>query len=379
MTRQVVLAGMGYAHLHVLQCWARRPPPDARLVCVTDTPAVIYSGMVPGLLAGEYAPSDVLICIAALAHAASADLHVATMAGVDRATRTVTLERGAPVPFDVLSIAVGSRPSFAGVDVVDATRLIPHKPLASLLQRLEATWTQAQTGLDGRQPRLIVVGGGASGVELALCAPIYLRRFSPDLRVTLLTGERGLLGDGSRSASVRALKALTAAGVEVFSGLRVTSVNGGTLALGDGSTLVGETILWATTAAPAPALHAMDLPLDPGGFPLTDATLLARGDSRIFVVGDAGTLLGQPARKSGVIAVRQGPVLDANIRRMLADEPLVQFRRPRRMLRILNLGNGRSLAEWGPWSVEGRWVRRWKDQLDRRFMRRTAGPRRAGR
>lgn len=375
MTRQVVLAGMGYAHLHVLQRWARRPPPDARLVCVTDTPAVIYSGMVPGLLAGEYAPSDVLIDIAALAHAASADLHVATMTGVDRATRTVTLEGGAPVPFDVLSIAVGSRPSFAGVDVVDATRLIPHKPLASLLQRLEATWTQAQTGLDGRQPRLIVVGGGASGVELALCAPIYLRRFSPDLRVTLLTGERGLLGDGSRSASVRALKALAAAGVEVFSGLRVTSVNGGTLTLGDGSTLLGEAVLWATAAAPATVIPATDLPTGPDGFAVTHTTLRAIADSRIFVVGDAGTLLGQPARKSGVIAVRQGPVLDANIRRMLADEPLVQFRRPRRMLRILNLGNGRSLAEWGLWSVEGRWVRRWKDQLDRRFMRRTAGPR----
>ncbi|MGE0392068.1 MAG: FAD-dependent oxidoreductase [Vicinamibacterales bacterium] len=379
MVRQVVLVGMGYAHLHVLRRWASHPPPDARLVCVTDTPAVIYSGMVPGLLAGEYAPSEALIDIGALTNAASAELHVASMTGIDRATRTVTLDRGQPVPFDVLSIAVGSQPSFEGVTIVDASRLVPHKPLASLLDRLERTWTEAQAGLHGRAPRLIVVGGGASGVELALCAPIYLRRISPDLQVTLLAGERGVLGDESPAASVRALRALTAAGVEVFSGLRVTGINGGTVTAAGGSSLVGEAILWATTSAPAPVINATDLPTGADGFPVTEHTLRVVGDARVFVAGDAGTFRGRRARKSGVVAVRQGPVLDANIRRVLADEPLVLFHQPRRMLRILNLGNGRSLAEWGPWSAEGRWVRRWKDHLDRRFMRRTAGPQRAGR
>jgi selenide,water dikinase len=88
----------------------------------------------------------------------------------------------------------------------------------------------------------------------------------------------------------------------------------------------------------------------------------------IFVVGDTGSIDGLPTSKAGVYAVRQGPVLRSNIRRILEGRPLRRYAPQRGFLKLLNTGDGRAIGEWKGLSFEGRWAWRLKDAIDGSFM-----------
>src|SRR5208337_2419356 len=100
-----------------------------------------------------------------------------------------------------------------------------------------------------------------------------------------------------------------------------------------------------------------------------DATLRSPGDRRVFAAGDCAALEGNARPKAGVWAVRAGPILDANLRRAVAGRPLRRWRPQRDALMILSLGDNRAVAWRNGFVVSGRLVWRWKDHIDRKWMR----------
>jgi selenide,water dikinase len=57
----LVLVGGGHSHVEVLRDWAREPVPAARLAVLVDRPTAVYSGMVPGFVAGQYRLGEIEI------------------------------------------------------------------------------------------------------------------------------------------------------------------------------------------------------------------------------------------------------------------------------------------------------------------------------
>jgi pyridine nucleotide-disulfide oxidoreductase family protein len=365
---QIVLVGVGHTHAEIVRRWQRAPIGDAELTCVADAPWSAYSGMLPGVLSGQYRADAMTIDLRRLCHRSGVRLVVGEVNAFD--ARCGHLVVGdTRVPFDVASVGIGSVPTTAGVVIDDGAPFVPVKPMRSFSERLEAE--VARAAVRGGV-RVAVVGGGAGGVEIALALPSYLRSrlaVASVAEVALAAGPEGLTPGRLPATTRRVRAALETKGISVIRG-RVTRVSHRQLHLADTRSLEVDVVVWATGASAPPLLRALGLPTDGRGFLLTADTLRTTGDGAVFAVGDSGSIVGAPAPKAGVHAVRQGPILWENLRRSLNGAPLRRYRPQSDFLRLLNAGGGRAIGEWRRLSFEGAWVWHLKDRIDRRFMAR---------
>jgi selenide,water dikinase len=153
----------------------------------------------------------------------------------------------------------------------------------------------------------------------------------------------------------------------------VISVEPGRLLFENRAALPADEILWVTEAAAPAWLRSTDLPLDDKGFIEVEATLQARGLANLFAVGDVASFLPRSLPKSGVYAVRQGPVLAKNIRNLLLGKSLHDFVPQREALYLISTGRRHAIGTRNGLVVEGEWVWHFKNWLDRRWVERYAG------
>lgn len=369
----VVLLGIGHTNAHVLRMWRMAPRPGGRLTCVSTHQVATYSGMLPGVLAGQYPREQMEIDLVRLCAAAGARLVIGDVIGLDRARKALLFADRVPVPFDVLSIGIGSVPTYRDTDIIDGTRLVAVKPMQTFLDRFDDRLRQAADRRRELPVRIVIIGGGAGGVELALCLPAHLRaRLSGQARFeqTIISTDERLLFASLPATARRAERILQRRRVRVLTGRRVARVDGSQLVFDNGAIVEADLILWLTSAAAPPLLGALGLPTDRRGFLLTTDTLQTTAGDPIFAVGDSGTVAGSQTPKAGVFAVRQGPVLWENIGRTLAAEPLQSYTPQLDFLKLLNTGDGRAIGEWKGLSFEGAWAWWLKNAIDRRFVRR---------
>jgi selenide,water dikinase len=186
--------------------------------------------------------------------------------------------------------------------------------------------------------------------------------------MVLATRDEVLAGHGlSAQRKMRAI--LARRGISAIENDAARRVEAGGVQLASGERPPADAVFVVTEATAPRWLAETGLTLDPRGFVALAATLRS-SDPRIFAAGDCATVLKHPRPKSGVFAVRQGPPLAANLRRVLSGNAPLPFVPQRRHLAIIGTGDGGALATRGSWSVEGRWMWRWKDHIDRKWMRR---------
>lgn len=376
-----VLWGVGHTNAHILRMWQMQPIPQARLICISQFPVATYSGMLPAVLAGQHPREAMEIDLVRLAAAHQALLIIGEPTGVDRDRRQILFADRCPVPYDVLSIGIGSQPSFEGVRVDDPAPLVAIKPMQTFLDRLILRLDEVRRR--SQVCRILIVGGGAGSIEVAAClraaaagrnthpdAPLLraLQQFDP-IELTLCTGSQEI-GSGLQPRTVRKIvSSLRELEIAVKKGTRVAAVTNSGCLTSEGKLLAADLVIWATNARAPQILSQLQLPVDSRGFLLTHSTLQTQSDPAVFAVGDSGTLIESPTDKAGVFAVRQGPVLWQNFQRWAARQTLVPFYPQRRFLKLLNLGNGQAIVEYGGWSARGRLWWQLKDRIDSRFMR----------
>ena len=368
----LVLLGGGHAHLAVLKRLGMRPPPGLRLTLVSDGSSAPYSGMLPGLIAGHYAPADMHFDLHALARFAGARFIDAAVTGLDLAARRLQFATRPPLAFDLLSINAGITPALPAQVDADAG-LTPVKPIAGFHARWQRLLLRLASA--ARPLRIAVVGGGAGGVELVLAVAYRLRQLRDAaghplrFELALYTASAALL-PGHPPAAGRLLAAeLAAQGIACHHNTRITQVARDRLHSATGQDYPADETLWVTHAAPAPWLASAGLAVDAGGFVRVNAALQSVSHDFVFAAGDCASVDGAPRPKAGVHAVRQGPPLAENLRRYAAGQPLRPYRAQRDALAILATGGQHAIALRGRWRLRGDWVWRWKDFIDRRFMR----------
>ncbi len=361
--RRLILIGGGHAHLAVLHALAARRLPDLEVILVSPAEQAIYSGMVPGWMAGHYPLTACSIDLRALADAAGVRLILQVAARIEADARTVVLADGAQYDYDLLSLDIGSETELSWPGVLD-DRLLPVRPIQRFMQRWNGV---VQAAVAAPAFRLLVVGGGAAGIELAFAARYAFEQRQAKASVTLVTSERGLLPGHAVRASKLAGTWLSRRGIE-FHSARAAGVETGVL-LSNGKSLSADCII-AASGARAPAwLRSSGLALDAHGFVLVDSLHRSESHPSLFAAGDVCSRPESPLARSGVYAVRAGPVLAHNLIAALMDEPLRPYHPRQRSLYLLATRPGHAIASWGPVGFSGQWVWRVKDWIDRRFIR----------
>lgn len=362
-SREVVLVGGGHAHIQILRRWAMKPVAGVQLTLVTDRGDAVYSGMVPGLVAGDYSREEISIDLARLAGRAGAQLIQSAATQVDAGRRQICFADRPPIRYDVASLDVGSRVLGWRLPGVKQFALAT-RPIAKLTRDLHQRLTQ----LRGAR-RLCVVGGGAGGVELAFCCQARLAALGLDAAITLVDVAPQILVGYPDALRERVLELAKARGIRFALGRNVVEVLEGGVKLETGEVVAADLVLWVAGAAPTALLEASSLPKDPRGFALCDHQLRVQGHTDLFAVGDCAVQQDHSwVPRAGVYAVRQGPVLDHNLRAVLERAPLQSYTPQRDYLSLLNLGGGVALgSKWGR-TIEGHWVWRLKDRIDRRFV-----------
>ena len=358
----LVLVGAGHAHVQVLRRFMMAPVAGVRLTLVVDRPEAVYSGMVPGFVAGDYEAHELVIDAVPLARRARARVVIAAARGVDPVARRIQLEGRPELAYDVASLDVGA--TVRGLELPGVREhALSTRPIARFVAELDAR----VAGLPGR-PRVLVVGGGVAGVELAFTLEARLR--SAGRTPALQLAASGLLPGSAPRVRARARRELEARGIRVLDDVEVDAVALGGARV-DGAWLEADLVVWATGAAPLPFPRGPGLPLDARGFLRVGPTLEVEGCPNLFAAGDCAALSFAPwVRKAGVWAVRAGPVLDANLRARLRGGTLRRYRPQRDFLTLINLGEGEALGtKWGLCATGSR-VFALKDRIDRRFVRR---------
>jgi selenide, water dikinase len=358
MMQHLVLVGGGHAHVRVLASFGKRPMAGVQLTLVARDVRTPYSGMLPGFVAGHYSFDECHIDLAVLAARTGARLVHAEAVGLERAGRLVLLRDQSPLAYDVLSLDVGAAPDLDAIPGA-AEHAIPVKPIAEFGKRWLAFLEHARDPL-----RIVVIGGGAGGVELALAIDHRL----PVASVVLVTRDEVLAGH-ALSAQTKMRAILARRFIRLIEKDAATRVEAGGVQLASGERPAADAVFVVTEATAPRWLADTGLTFDAGRFVALAASLRS-SDPRIFAAGDCGTVLKHPRPKSGVFAVRQGPPLADNLRRVLSGEAPLPFVPQRRHLAIIGTGDGGALATRGNWSVEGRWMWWWKDHIDREWMRR---------
>lgn len=376
--KHLVLLGAGNAHIHVLSTLASHALPDIKITLITPYPRQLYSGMVPGFVAGHYTLDDCVIPLEPLLKKTTVQWLPRRVTALNANQCTLTLDDGSEISYDWLSVNTGP--------VQERKRLEQTLPgvceyglFVRPLEGFGALWPRVTELAQNTALRVVVLGGGAAGIELAMAMAYRL----PTATVTLVTGGAAVGANYTPAVQQRIVKALVRRNITVLVDTAV-SIQKEEVLLASGTRQACDVPVIATSAQ-APAWledtsltlneagilsAALRLAVDEHGFIAVDACQRSTSHPNIFAAGDVSTRMDLPLARSGVYAVRAGPALTKNLTAVIAGQEPSPHMPPEKTLNLLSCANQTAIASWGNYSAQGRWVWWLKDWIDRSFIKR---------
>jgi selenide,water dikinase len=348
-----------------------QPEPGVRLTLVTRDLATPYSGMLPGVVAGLYRAEQAHIDLPRLTAVTGTRLIHGEAVGLDRESKRLRLAGRPPLAYDLLSLDVGITPALDGIEGA-AEHAIAVKPIGAFIAKFDDLLARCCQS-DGPR-RIVLIGGGAGGVELILSmrtrilAEARSAGRDPSAFSFVLVTAGKLLETHAPRVREAFRRVLVQRGVVLHEERAVHRVTADTVVCDVGDPIAADVVLIATAAAPPPWFRQTGLALD-AGFVAVGPTLQALNDADIFAAGDCAALVETPREKAGVFAVRAGPPLARNLRRRARGDAPRAWRPQRRHLALISTGERYAVASRGKFKAEGAWLWTLKDWIDRRWMR----------
>ncbi|MGO2278580.1 MULTISPECIES: FAD-dependent oxidoreductase [unclassified Psychrobacter] len=385
----LLLAGAGHAHIGMLRRLSaerlkQTDTTDADIHLISEQPQTIYSGMLPGWMAGHYQLHDISIDIKSLCARAGVRFVQQSLVQVNAASNKVvtTGDEQTDFAYDVLSLNTGAdtdmrwlydqndhrnnsvdRDVDAGTVGSDAnTDVIAIRPLSTFITQWQQILKNAQ---QSEKYQLAIIGAGAAAIELVMAAQVALQKINRNHQVTLVCGESLLSGFNSGFRQ-RVVKQLHRHGITIIRE-RATDYCDGKLSTTHKSLPINAVIA-ATGVIGSAWTDSTDLEIKGNGFIAVNNKQQSVSHPNVFAVGDVATRVDKYVAHSGVHSVHGGAVEADNLLAYLKDSVMKGYQPKTRTLYLLSCGDKYAIGSWGNVNLQGRWVWHLKKYIDKRFI-----------
>ncbi|MFI5232697.1 MAG: NAD(P)/FAD-dependent oxidoreductase [Gemmatimonadales bacterium] len=368
MRPSIVIIGGGFGGLAAAKALRGKP---VDVVVVDRTNHHVFQPLLYQVATAGLAPSDIAVPIRwILRHQRNVRVILGEVAKIDPARREITLAgRAAPIGYDALIVAPGSRHAYFGHDEWEpnAPGLKSLEDALEIRRRFLTAFERAEEETDDDERRRLmtfaIVGGGPTGVELAGMMIEIARRAMPrdfrridtrSARILLVEAGPRLLAALPERSAARARRDLERLGVEVRTGSAVTNVDGSGVRIGD--ELVGtRNVFWAAGNQASPLGALLGGPLDHAGRVVVRDDLSVPGHPEIFVAGDLAAVReadGSLVPGVAPAAMQEGRRAAANALRIVNAETTSPFRYYNKG-DLATIGRNRAVAVFGHLEVSG--------------------------
>jgi pyridine nucleotide-disulfide oxidoreductase family protein len=364
---KLVLVGGGHGHVYVLKQLQQVQWPHVEVLLLSPSRYQFYSGMFSGYVEGLYNLEQICVDILILASNAGVKWVQGSAVKIHPDRQIVETDQGEAIDYDIISFDVGSLTAGAEIPgVVSYAEVI--KPTYLLPQVLDRLSTKQE---------IVVVGGGASGIELSLAMQARRRKEGKSPAVKLVSSGELLQGYG-RGVQEKIEKIVRAKGVKVFLNHKVKKVEPHFLVTASEYKIPYDALVWLAGPKAHPIFRNSRLGVDDQGYLLVTATLQAKDYPNIFGIGDCVGIMEYPhLAKAGVYAVREAPILWNNIQSYMEGGTPLVYHPQADFLSILSTGDQQGFLLYKGMTMHGKWVWKLKKRIDSAFMRHFSEPKRS--
>ncbi|HEV3069279.1 MAG TPA: NAD(P)/FAD-dependent oxidoreductase [Streptosporangiaceae bacterium] len=328
---RVIVVGAGFAGLAAV---AELHRAGARVMLVDRNIYSTFQPLLYQVATGGLNPGDVAFPLSTLAYKRAARFRPGQLAGIDPAARTVTLTDGTVLDYDYLVLGTGVSAAHYGVTgaAEHTFGLYTRRDAVALRDHIMARLERLDIEGPGKTVNFTVVGGGATGVELA-GALAELRALDTafpgvdraDVRIRLVEMAPALLAPFHPKLQAYALEELRRRDVDVHLDTKIKEITEDRVILESGDELPSDVTVWAAGVSAPAEVTAWGLPQGRGGRVQTGPDLRVSGQDRIFATGDIALIEGQPLPQLAQPAIQAGRHAGKQIARLMTGRPTEPF------------------------------------------------------
>ena len=364
--KDIILVGAGHANIEVLRAFANKPLHGYRITLISDKSMAIYSGMVPGYIAGRYSLEEICIDLVKLSYRLNFRLIIAKVQNISALKKLIYLDKRPAISFDYLSINLGIMSKTSSIEGAKKYA-ISLKPISQIETKLSKI-TRIKSSTINKS--IVLIGAGAAGTEVSLALRERFRKENYFPKIFILSNHGGVLKGYNKKAQNIMLMSLKKNNIQLITDVSVNKIYRNRVIYNRNKVITNTFVILSTSAAPLKLFSKTDLKLSEKGFIQVDSYLKCIGRNNIFAAGDNADILGKSLDKAGVYAVRQGRILARNIRRSILNKKLRAYVPQKSYLSLIGISKDLALGAKLGFAIKSNLIWKIKEYIDRNFIRR---------